>query len=133
MAAKAIVLDANTLIRATLGVRARKLICEYSTEVDFLVPLSGWLEAEKHLALLAASQLRDPEKLIQLLHVLAAFVNIQGEQCYESWKNVALSRLEARSSRLAHFGLCLGSEVPDLDGGCRFLWMRSSYLDIGSS
>jgi len=54
VAERALVLDANILIRATMGRRVRQLLERYATTVDFLAPDSAFLEAEEHLAELCA-------------------------------------------------------------------------------
>ena len=56
MAVRALVIDANILIRATLGIRARNIIKTYSTSVALCVPEPAWRDAEKHLTLLAAKR-----------------------------------------------------------------------------
>ncbi len=52
MANRAIVLDANILIRAVLGKRVRRLLEKHADSVSFLVPAAAYLEAEEHLATL---------------------------------------------------------------------------------
>ena len=50
MPGKALVLDANILVRAVLGRRVRDLIEDYSEDVTFFVPRTAYAEAEEHLA-----------------------------------------------------------------------------------
>ena len=45
MAVRALVIDANILIRATLGIRARNIIKTYSTSVALCVPEPAWRDA----------------------------------------------------------------------------------------
>lgn len=52
MSNKAIVLDANILIRGVLGHRVRQLLERYSGNVTFFVPEIAYLEAEEHLGTL---------------------------------------------------------------------------------
>jgi len=49
MSPKAIVLDANILIRAVLGRRVRELILEYSESVKFFAPDIAYEDARKYL------------------------------------------------------------------------------------
>jgi predicted nucleic acid-binding protein len=46
---KAIVLDANILIRAVLGKRVRELIIEHAATVKFFAPEAAYQEARKYL------------------------------------------------------------------------------------
>jgi PIN domain len=49
MTTKAIVLDANILIRAVLGKRVRELIMQHSDTVKFFAPDVAYREAHKYL------------------------------------------------------------------------------------
>jgi predicted nucleic acid-binding protein len=49
MPSKALVVDANILVRAVLGKRAREVIETYADEVSFFVPDVALAEAEEHL------------------------------------------------------------------------------------
>jgi len=49
MSHKAIVLDANILIRAVLGKRVRELIFEHATTVKFFAPDVAYADARKYL------------------------------------------------------------------------------------
>ena len=49
MTSKAIVLDANILIRAVLGKRVRELILENAATVKFFAPTVAYDDARKHL------------------------------------------------------------------------------------
>jgi hypothetical protein len=46
MASRALVLDANILIRAVLGNRVRRILEKYADNVSFYIPESAYLEAE---------------------------------------------------------------------------------------
>ena len=78
MAVRALVIDANILIRATLGIRARNIIKTYSSMVALCVPEPAWHDAEKHVALLAAKRHGDPEKLLRVLRLIADLVQVAG-------------------------------------------------------
>lgn len=56
MANRPLVIDANILIRAVLGVRARELIERYCDSVDFYVAEPNFEEATKYLGELASKR-----------------------------------------------------------------------------
>ncbi len=47
-----LVVDANILIRAVLGVRVRSLVVEYGATVDLFAPDTAWAEAREHLPII---------------------------------------------------------------------------------
>ena len=49
MPSKALVIDANILVRAVLGRRVREVIETYAGQVSFFVPEAAYAEAEEHL------------------------------------------------------------------------------------
>jgi len=55
MTSRAIVLDANILIRAVLGVKVSALIADHAAGVNFLAPDTAFQEVQEHLpAILSA-------------------------------------------------------------------------------
>lgn len=56
MASKRLVLDANILIRAVLGLRVRSLVEAYCERVAFFVAEASLLEAENYLGEIAAAR-----------------------------------------------------------------------------
>jgi predicted nucleic acid-binding protein len=54
VANRALVLDANILIRAVLGRGARQLIQQYAASIDFVAPDTAFIEAEEHIPALCA-------------------------------------------------------------------------------
>lgn len=80
MPAKALVLDANILIRAVLGKRARELIETHFETVSFFVPETAHAEAEEHLAVLAARRGGDLETALALLRSLARLWELIGAE-----------------------------------------------------
>ena len=96
MAVRALVIDANILIRATLGIRARNIIKTYSSMVALCVPEPAWHDAEKHVALLAAKRHGDPEKLLRVLRLIADLVQVAGEDTYLDFAPEARRRLARR-------------------------------------
>ena len=55
MPSRALVVDANILVRAVLGRRVREVIETYAGDVSFFVPESAYAEAEEHLRHLSSS------------------------------------------------------------------------------
>jgi hypothetical protein len=47
-----LVVDANILIRAVLGLRVRQIFEVYSEQVSFFVPDTAYSEAQEHLSIL---------------------------------------------------------------------------------
>lgn len=101
MAVRALVIDANILIRATLGIRARNIIRTYSTSVALCVPEPAWRDAEKHLTLLAAKRQGDPEQLLRVLRSLADLVYVTAEDTYLDFAPQARRRLARRDPACA--------------------------------
>lgn len=60
MASRALVLDANILIRAVLGNRVRRILEEYADSVSFFIAESAYSEAEEHLATLVTKRGGEP-------------------------------------------------------------------------
>ena len=52
MQRRALVLDANILIRAVLGQRVRLILEGHADNVSFFIPETAYAEAEEHLATL---------------------------------------------------------------------------------
>ena len=75
MSHKAIVLDANILIRAVLGKRVRELILEHAATVKFFEPDVAYADARKYLP--ALLEKRDVESAVALtvLDVLESMVH----------------------------------------------------------
>jgi PIN domain len=62
MERRALVLDANILIRAVLGNRVRHILEAHTSNISFFVPESAYAEAEEHLAALVIKRGGDPAK-----------------------------------------------------------------------
>jgi hypothetical protein len=130
MASKALVLDANILIRAVLGQCVRRILESYAESVSFFLPETAYLEAEEHLAELVVKRGGDPAKALALLRSLANLGN------YSAWTSMAaMSRKLGNASTRATLttGLFwrphwLG--VSDLDLRHRLLRVWRRDLDI---
>ena len=96
MPSKALVVDANILIRAVLGNKARALIEMYGGNASFFVPEPAYLEAEEHLAALMVKRGGDPEKALTLLRAMRGLVDVVGADVYGGFEREARERLGAR-------------------------------------
>ena len=93
---RALVVDANILVRAVLGRRVREVIETYAGEVSFFVPESAYAEAEEHLAALVIKRGGDPEKALALLRSLGRLVELIGSEVYGEFEAEARERLGRR-------------------------------------
>lgn len=93
---RALVVDANILVRAVLGRRVREVIETYAGEVSFFVPESAYGEAEEHLAALVIGRGGDPEKALALLRSLGRLVDLIGSEVYGEFEAEARERLGQR-------------------------------------
>jgi predicted nucleic acid-binding protein len=96
MPGKALVVDANILVRAVLGRRVRELIEAHCETVSFFVPEVAYAEAEEHLPELAIKRGGDPEKWLALLRALGHLVELIGRDIYGEFEAEALERLGKR-------------------------------------
>ncbi len=88
MPSKALVVDANILVRAVLGKRVREAIETHAEEVLFFVPETAYAEAEEHLSALVVKHGGDPEKALVLLRSLGRLMEQIGSDVYGEfeWK-----------------------------------------------
>jgi predicted nucleic acid-binding protein len=96
MPGKALVVDANILVRAVLGKRVRKVIEAYAEEVTFFVPEVALAEAEEHLPALVIKHGGDPEKALAFLRTLVRLVEVIGSDVYGEFEGEARERLGQR-------------------------------------
>jgi predicted nucleic acid-binding protein len=96
MPGKALVVDANILVRAVLGKRVRKVIEAYAEEVTFFVPEVALAEAEEHLPALVIKHGGDPEKALAFLRTLLRLVEVIGSDVYGEFEAEARERLGQR-------------------------------------
>jgi predicted nucleic acid-binding protein len=96
MPGKAIVLDANILVRAVLGKRVRQIIEKHAGRVSLFVPDAAFAEAEEHLPRLAAKHGGDPEAVLVFLQQLGRLVQRVGTEVYGDLEAVARERLRSR-------------------------------------
>jgi predicted nucleic acid-binding protein len=62
MERRALVLDANILIRAVLGQRVRRILEAHADDIAFFVPEPASAETDEHLAVLVVKRGGNPEK-----------------------------------------------------------------------
>ena len=96
MPSKALVVDANILVRAVLGKRVRTVIEAHAESASFFLPEVSYTEAEEHLATLVARRGGDPEKALSLLRSLRSLVVPIGRDVYGKFETEARRRLAAR-------------------------------------
>ena len=96
MPGKALVVDANILVRAVLGKRVRKVIETYAGQVSFFVPEVAYTEAEEHLPALVTKRGGDPKIALAFLHSLAHLVEAIGREIYGEFEAEARERLGER-------------------------------------
>ncbi len=96
MPGKALVIDANILVRAVLGKRVREVLETYSHAATFFVPNAAYAEAEEHLPKLVVKRGGDPEKALAFLRALAGLVELIGAEVYGEFEAMARERLGQR-------------------------------------
>ncbi len=96
MPGKALVIDANILVRAVLGRRVREIIEAHSAQASFFVPEMAYAEAEEHLPTLVMRRGGDPEKALRFLRSLRGLVDLIGSEVYSHFESTARERLGDR-------------------------------------
>lgn len=98
MSAKALVLDANILIRAVLGQRVRNLIFTHAATVRFYAPDVAYADARHYLPGLLAKRGIDALPALDVLDRLETLVPPLEAALYESARADALRRIAARDA-----------------------------------
>jgi len=98
MPGKAVVLDANILIRAVLGQRVRNILEAHADKISFIVPETAYLEAEQHLATLVVKRGGDPLKALESLRSMAELCTVVGQDNYGHFESAARTRIGARDA-----------------------------------
>jgi predicted nucleic acid-binding protein len=98
MPAKAIVLDANILIRAVLGTRVRELILDNITTVKFFTPDVAYADARKHLPPLLRKRGVDASAALVVLGRIETIVQSMDADLYEGMRRQALQRIAFRDA-----------------------------------
>lgn len=96
MSSKAIVLDANILIRAVLGRQVRELIFNNVATVKFFSPDVAYADARKYLPALLKKRGVDSNVLMLVLDRLEGVVQSIDAELYEGMQQQALKRIAVR-------------------------------------
>ncbi|HXB67908.1 MAG TPA: PIN domain-containing protein [Candidatus Acidoferrales bacterium] len=96
MPGKALVVDANILVRAVLGKRVREVIEAFSGGVSFFVPETAFAEAKEHVPALVVKRGGDPEKALALLDALGQLMELIGSEIYGQFEAEARERIGQR-------------------------------------
>lgn len=98
MSGKAIVLDANILIRAVLGKRVRELILEHAPTVKFFAPDVAYADARKYLPALLKKRGVDASAAMLVLDCLENVVQPIDAELYDGMQQQALQRIAIRDA-----------------------------------
>ena len=98
MSGKAIVLDANILIRAVLGKRVRELIIGNAATVKFFAPDVAYADARKYLPALLKKRGVDANAAMLVLERLQGIVQPIDAELYEGMQQQALQRIAIRDA-----------------------------------
>jgi predicted nucleic acid-binding protein len=133
MASRALVLDANILIRGVLGNRVRRILEKYADSASFFIPESAYAEAEEHLAALVTKRGGDAARGHIMLRAVIALGDLVTTDLYGGYEAEARKRLGARDPEdwpILASSLALGCPIWTED--YRLLWMRRCDLDFQS-
>lgn len=98
MSDRAIVLDANILIRAVLGKRVRELLVDNAERVQFFSPDVAYADARKYLPALLEKRGVHSESAMAVLDALESLVWPLELGVYEGFKMQALQRIAMRDA-----------------------------------
>lgn len=98
MSNKAIVLDANVLIRAVLGKRVRELIVANAETVRFFAPDVAYADARKYLPALLEKRGVDSESAMTLLDAIESIIRPLELDVYAGLQTQALQRISIRDA-----------------------------------
>ena len=98
MSQKAIVLDANILIRAVLGKRVRELLIANATAVQFFAPDVAYADARKYLPALLTKRGINSAAAMAVLDSLESIVRLLERDLYAGLQHQALQRIATRDA-----------------------------------
>ena len=98
MSNRAIVLDANILIRAVLGKRVRELIADNANNVQFFSPDAAYVDARKYLPSLLEKRGVLSDSTMAVLDALETIVRPLEYGVYAGFKTQALERIATRDA-----------------------------------
>jgi predicted nucleic acid-binding protein len=98
MSDKAIVLDANILIRAVLGKRVREFLLENAATVKFFAPDVAYADARKYLPALLTKRGVNSAAAMAVLDTLESIVRPLERDLYAGLQQQALQRIALRDA-----------------------------------
>ena len=96
MRARGIVVDANIVVRAVLGVRVPELIERYAASVSFFVPAVAVEEVVRNLPVIAVKRGVDPTPLLEALDRFRLVVDVVPADVTAPFERAARSRVGGR-------------------------------------
>jgi len=136
MPGRALVLDANILIRAVLGQRVRRILEAHADNISFFIPETAYAEAEEHLTMLVVKRGGDPAIAMTSLRSMAALGTVASQDLYGDFEAEARKRLGVRDPEdwpILAAALALGCPIwtEDTDFfGCGVATWTSGSIDI---
>lgn len=98
MTGRSIVLDANILVRAALGVRVRALILANASAVKFFTPDVAYADARKYLPAILEKRGVDSAAAMKVLTGLEPIVQVVDLEAYVGMQQPALRRIAVRDA-----------------------------------
>jgi predicted nucleic acid-binding protein len=95
-ATKRIVLDANILIRAVLGKKARQIIQDFAPTTQFFTPDLCCEDAFKYLPILFEKRNLPAEDALSVLNSLMNLINVVDTSMYSLYEDEAKQRIAVR-------------------------------------
>ncbi len=99
MSRKALVLDANILIRAVLGHKVRDLIMAYADHIDFFAPNDCFEDARKYLPELLLKRGITVEPALEVLQIIERLVQPVESEWLDAFESQARLRLKQRDEQ----------------------------------
>ena len=96
---KGLVLDANILLRADIGIRVRQILEAYEDVAAFYSPDVSFAEAEKYIPDLAKRRGLDSKLALSVLEQVSRIVEQVDRSLYEGHEKLARERIERRDAR----------------------------------
>ncbi|MGD0299259.1 MAG: PIN domain-containing protein [Bryobacteraceae bacterium] len=96
IAGRALVLDANILIRAALGRRVRSLLETYEDSISFYAPDVCFEDAREYIPQVLASRDSDPHAGLAVLQQIELLVQAVDQALYRDFEQLARERMSAR-------------------------------------
>lgn len=93
---KALILDANILIRAVLGPKVRNLILDNAKKVRFFVPEVCLADAKKYLPEILSSKGLNPSLAINVLDGLMSHIHLLENDWLEDFEEASKERMQSR-------------------------------------